>query len=143
MASFFGHEEKLTCGGFSPDGRVLVTGSEDKSIRVWKPSTGEQVKKISGYGFHEGIVICMDFHQSQSILVSGSDDSTACLVNYETGKVKKIFFTLQVLSRTQVDQDFSIESVVFTPLLELFAVGSQSPIIKLYDIQKLSIRSKF
>lgn len=41
MASFFGHEEKLTCGGFSPDGRVLITGSEDKSIRVWKPSTGE------------------------------------------------------------------------------------------------------
>ena len=54
LLNSFYHEDGLTCGGFSNDGKLLITASEDRSIRVWKPLTGEQLKKISGFGFHEG-----------------------------------------------------------------------------------------
>lgn len=62
MASFNGHEQPITCGKFTPDGNMLITCSEDASARIWKPKTGELFKKLSGYGFHEEPITCIDFH---------------------------------------------------------------------------------
>jgi len=41
---------------------MLVTCSEDATARIWKPKTGELFKKLSGYGFHDEVITCMDFH---------------------------------------------------------------------------------
>lgn len=65
MASFNGHEQPITCGGFTPDGNMVITGSEDGTVRIWKPKTGELHKKLSGYGFHEEMITCMAFHHTQ------------------------------------------------------------------------------
>lgn len=87
MASFNGHEGPLTCGKFSHDGNLVVTASEDSTLRVWKPKTGELHKKITGHGFHEEVITCMDLHSSLSIVLTGSTDKTACISNLNTGKV--------------------------------------------------------
>jgi WD40 repeat protein len=34
---FTGHEYAANYGGFTPDGKLIVTCSDDKSVRVWKP----------------------------------------------------------------------------------------------------------
>ena len=40
---FTGHAGAVTCGGFTPDGKAVVTGGGegDASLRVWNPKTGE------------------------------------------------------------------------------------------------------
>jgi len=34
---------------FSPDGRLLATGDDSKTIRIWDISSGEQIYKLSGH----------------------------------------------------------------------------------------------
>ncbi|MFO0842489.1 MAG: hypothetical protein U0797_08850 [Gemmataceae bacterium] len=36
-----GHAEPVTCLAYSPDGRWLASGSDDRTLRLWDGSTGE------------------------------------------------------------------------------------------------------
>eukprot|EP00759_Apiculatamorpha_spiralis_P025714 PhF_6_TR29088/c0_g1_i1/m.42416 len=35
---------------FSPDNKCIVSGSHDKTVRVWDVTSGEEVKKMDGHG---------------------------------------------------------------------------------------------
>ena len=35
---------------FSPDGRFALTGSSDKTARLWDAATGAEVRRFEGYG---------------------------------------------------------------------------------------------
>ena len=41
MSVFAGHEAEITCGGFTLDGKLVLSGSADQSFRIWKPNTSE------------------------------------------------------------------------------------------------------
>ena len=36
-----GHTDSVTCVAYSPDGSHIASGSEDMTIRVWNPTTGQ------------------------------------------------------------------------------------------------------
>jgi len=46
MMVFNGHTGSVTCGRFTPDGRRLVTGSDDGSLIVWDPTSGAPLAKL-------------------------------------------------------------------------------------------------
>lgn len=48
-----GHSADVTCGGFTPDGRTIYTGSMDGSLRLWSPKTGECTATVQNHPFHE------------------------------------------------------------------------------------------
>ena len=35
-----GHEDEVWCSAISPDNEFIVTGSKDKTIRLWRLATG-------------------------------------------------------------------------------------------------------
>ncbi|CAG0960913.1 putative serine/threonine-protein kinase PkwA [Planctomycetaceae bacterium] len=41
-----GHEEKVTAVTFSPDGKHVLTGSWDKTARLWNAATGKEIRKL-------------------------------------------------------------------------------------------------
>lgn len=38
-----GHTDWVLAVGWSPDGTMIATGSQDKTVRLWNPKTGEQI----------------------------------------------------------------------------------------------------
>jgi WD40 repeat protein len=61
----------------------IATGSADKTIRLWDPSTGTCTRLLSG---HSGAVRGLAVHPTKPLLVSVSSDRTVCLWNTDDGE---------------------------------------------------------
>ena len=60
---------------FSPDGRHIVSGSHDKTVRVWDAQTGQiAMDPLEG---HNHLVTSVAFSADGRHIVSGSHDKTA------------------------------------------------------------------
>jgi WD40 repeat protein/serine/threonine protein kinase/DNA-binding XRE family transcriptional regulator len=47
LQQFNGHTDEVTSSSFSPDGRLLVTSSKDRTARIWEVTTGKQIQLLS------------------------------------------------------------------------------------------------
>ena len=78
----------MLCVAFTPDGQYAVTGSRDRTIRVWDFRAGEEVRKFEGHELGVwGIAITRD----QRRLASCGPDKTIRLWDFETGKEVRTF----------------------------------------------------
>ena len=66
-----GHKFLVFSVVFSPDEEYLVSG--DRTIGVWKVSSGERIKTLTGYSLR---VQCIVFSPNGEYLASGSHDKT-------------------------------------------------------------------
>ena len=69
------HEQPLMCLAYSPDGKLLASGSgySADDIRLWNPATGERVGALSG---HRNWVSVLQFSEDGRQLFSGGADQT-------------------------------------------------------------------
>src|SRR5262249_60220484 len=56
-ATFKGHSEAIYSVALNKDGTLAVTGSFDKSLRLWDPASGKQLREFSGTAGHQGLVL--------------------------------------------------------------------------------------
>lgn len=70
-----GHTDFIRSVAFSPDGRLLASGANDKTLRVWEPATGEACV----YTDHTDYVTAVAFSPLGDRVASGSSDKTARL----------------------------------------------------------------
>ena len=82
-----GHTESVPTVAFSPDGSIIASGSQDKTVMLWDGMTGEHKQTLIG---HENIVTGVAFSPDGDILASSSFDTTVRLWDVKTGKIKKI-----------------------------------------------------
>ena len=61
---------------FSPDGKILVSGSYDATIRLWDIATGEQLHTLEGHTYS---ITSVAVSPNGSIIASGSFDGTVLL----------------------------------------------------------------
>jgi WD40 repeat protein len=75
--TFHGHTGLVNCVAFKPnDSRYFVTGSDDKTVKLWKVRSKEA---IFTFFFHAGPVRSVAFSPSGAHVLTGSDDKTAAL----------------------------------------------------------------
>ena len=71
--ALIGHRSDVWSVSFSPDGTKIVSGSDDKSIRVWDATSGTQIHQLDG---HSSGVTSVSFSPDGTKIVSGSFDKS-------------------------------------------------------------------
>jgi WD40 repeat protein len=81
-----GHEDAVHGVAFSPDGQLLVSASNDESVRLWSVQSGEQKQLFSG---HEGAVLAVAWSPDGRLVASGggASDKSICVWSVDTGKI--------------------------------------------------------
>ena len=120
LGTLSGHAWAVLTVAFSPDGKVLATGSEDNTIKLWEVNTGKMIDTLSG---HSWSVVALAFSTDGEMLVSGSWDKTVKLWMVHTKKEIMTLFG-------HVD---SVSAVAVSPDAQLIASGSRDKTIKLWQ----------
>ena len=78
LAVLRGHNGTVFAAAFSPDGKHLITASEDRTARLWEVRQGRQLAVLQG---HEGWVLSAAFSRDGSRILTASADRTVRLWN--------------------------------------------------------------
>ena len=104
---------------FSPDGKLLATGAEDKLIRIWDLSTKRIIKILRG---HEQDIYSLDFFPDGDRLVSGSGDRTVRTWDLRSSQCS---LTLSI--------EDGVTTVAVSPNGKLIAAGSLDKTVRVWD----------
>jgi len=113
VAEMEGHDDWIFDSDFSPDGKVLVTGSRDGSVKLWGVASGREVGALNG---HEAGVIAVAFSPDGSRVLTTSLDHTATVWDSQSWT--------RLLTLTNPGGQF--EDGVFTPDGQRVVTGSSS-----------------
>ena len=116
-----GHTESIGHMAWSRNGALLASPSEDKTIRLWNPETGECLRMLEG---HEDRVTNVVFDPSDRTLASASFDKTVKIWDVASGK---LLFTME-------GHDAYVWSVDFDSSGDILASGGADDTIKLWDV---------
>jgi uncharacterized Zn finger protein (UPF0148 family) len=83
------HQKAVRTLAIDPNGNFLVSGSNDKTVKIWEISTGNLIKTAIG---HTGSAIALAISPTGELFASGSGDNTIKLWELKTGKLR---FTLR------------------------------------------------
>ena len=97
-----GHTDEVWSVAFSSDGRSLVSGSVDKTVKLWDMQTGGAVMTFYG---HTDLVRSVSISVNCTTIASGSFDETVRLWDTQTGECNHIIY-----------QQADVHSVKFSPI---------------------------
>ena len=115
-----GHSGYVYSVAYSPDGTKIISGSYDKTIKIWNANTGECLKTLEGHSY---FVNSVAYSPDGTKIISGSGDGTIKIWNANTGKCLK----------TLNGHKYSVESVAYSPDGRKIIGGSRDKTIKIWN----------
>ncbi|MBW1815746.1 MAG: caspase family protein [Deltaproteobacteria bacterium] len=83
-----GHGAPIEAVAFSPDGRHVVSGSRDYTLKLWNVETAAEIRTYEG---HAGPVRVVAFSPDGRHFISGADDNTLRVWDVDSGQEDSIF----------------------------------------------------
>jgi WD40 repeat protein len=105
---------------FSPDGQILVGGSDDSTVQLWEVLTGQCLKTLRG---HTEKVWSVAFSRDGQTLVSGSQDETVKIWNVKTGECLKTLVAARPYEGMNITGVTGLTEATIAMLKALGAVG--------------------
>lgn len=118
--SLSGHRDNITWIKFHPVFNLVVSASQDASIKIWDYESGSFERTLKG---HTDSVQCVDFDHTGNFLASCSADLTIKIWDFQTYECVK----------TLKGHDHNVSSVKFLPSGDQIASASRDKTIKIWE----------
>ena len=115
-----GHSNVVRSVAFSPDGKMIASGSADNTIKIWNLE-GRELRTMTG---HSNWVDSVAFSPDGKTIASGSDDKTIKLWNLEGKELC-----------TLTGHSSGVSSIAFSPDGKTIASSSSDKTLKLWNLE--------
>ena len=104
-----GHTDQITSLKWLPNGQMLVSGSSDRTAKLWDVSTGENTRTFEG---HTDWIVTVSLltHGSGTLLVTAGDDKTIRVWDLQSGRLTK---AIEGHTGRVCCSDISFDQVIF------------------------------
>ena len=116
---FSGHSGVVNAVAFAPDGKTMVTGSADTTVRLWDVATGAEIRRFTGI---TDTVYAVAFAPDGKTVLAGGYDHTARLWDVATGAELRRFAGPE-----------KVAAVAFSPDGKWVLTGSADGVARLWD----------
>jgi WD40 repeat protein len=120
LHTLMGHSHIVRALAISADGKLLISGSWDQTIKVWQLETGKLIRTLKG---HRDRVYAIALSPDEQIIASGSADKTIKLWHLETGELLGTF----------AGHSNIVTALAFTASGEMLVSGSLDKTIKIWQ----------
>jgi WD40 repeat protein/uncharacterized caspase-like protein len=116
-----GHSDFITSVAVSANGRLVVTGSEDRTACIWDAATGKEIRSLKG---HTKEISDVAFSPDGRYVLTGSYDLTVRLWETETGREVRRF------------EGYSnrIRSVALTPNMRYVLTATDDSAVRILEV---------
>jgi len=122
VRTFVGHQARIGQAKFSPDGRWVLTASDDKTAAIWESGlggngklAGERVEPVCVLNGHEWEILSIDMSADGSRVITGSADKTARI--WELHKTEEGGLEAHSILRLE-GHTAGVTCVAFSPLVD-------------------------
>jgi WD40 repeat protein/tRNA A-37 threonylcarbamoyl transferase component Bud32 len=119
---FQGHGERVEQVAFAGDGKRILSGSADRTARLWQVTTGQQLKLLSA---HTNQVRAVALSADGKLAATGSSDASVRVWETETGLPLRHFAKIH---------SKAVLALAFSPEMRMMFSGGEDGKAQLFDI---------
>jgi len=127
---FQDHENLVRSVAFSPDGQMIISGSEDNTVRLWDLQGNPIGQPFTG---HRSTVWSVAFSPDGQTIISGSEDKTVRLWDLQGNPI----------GQPLTGHTAWVRAVAFSPDGQTIVSGSDDKTVRLWDLQGNPVAQPF